>query len=50
MAKSFRSLQVVSNDCKVHDLAVELHEKVTVTLQPIAPLDIPTQWGDELLT
>ena len=33
-------------DYKVPNVAQALHEKVRNSLQPIAPLDIPTQWGD----
>lgn len=51
MAKSYQSaaLQILCTSCKVHSLASELHEEVIVTSQPIAPFDIHTQWGDEVL-
>ena len=51
MSKSFQSfaVQTLSIDCKVSNLASELHEKVKITLQPFAPFDIPNQWGEEVL-
>ena len=51
MSKSYQSsaIQILSIDRKVRNLASELREKVKVTLQPIAPSDIPNQWGEEVL-
>ena len=51
ISKSYQSfaIQISSIDCKVSNLASELHEKVKVALQPIAPFDIPNQWGEEVL-
>ena len=48
--KSFQSavLHALSVQYKVPNLYIEFHKKVKVTLQPIAPFDIPTQWWEGL--
>ena len=49
--KSFQSAAagISLTDHKLQDFALELHKKIKVTLRPVAPLDIPTQWGDVFL-
>ena len=48
--KSFQSaaLSALSVENKVSSLAVEMHEKVKITLQPFAPFDIPFFWWEGL--
>ena len=49
--KSIQSaaLNALSHDVIVHDMYKELHKKIKITLQPIAPFEMPLVWYEGLL-
>ena len=44
--KSFQSaaLEALSSEFRVSSLSAELHTKVKITLDPLAPYEMPTDW------